>query len=109
MLDLQQSIQFDAPIVRSTIDEAFWRFHEANPHIFRHIVRLCNEARDAGFDQWSINGIFEVLRWQTALRTDEEKPKLSNSYRALYARLVMETYPHLDGFFVTKERPSLLR
>lgn len=83
----------------------FRRFHEENPHVFREIVRLCRRAKERGHDRWSINGIFEVLRWQ-AIETDEEKPTLNNNYRAFYARLVMDRCPDLAGFFEIRERTA---
>lgn len=92
------------PVSPAGIDADFERFHEANPHVYREIVGLCRKAKSRGLDHWSINGIFEVLRWKTAIKTDEEAPRLNNNYRALYARLVMKECPDLEGFFETRER-----
>ena len=86
-----------------TIEQAFDRFHEANPHIYEAIVELALQAKGRGFDCWSINGIFEVLRWNVSMHTDEEAPRLSNNYRSRYARLVMRRHPELDGFSTTRE------
>lgn len=103
----QRDIPFEYPASGSGIEADFRRFHEANPQVFREIVRLCRQAKGRGFDRWSINGVFEVLRWNQAIVTDEGKPKLNNNYRAFYARLVMELCPDLEGFFETRERTAV--
>lgn len=89
-----------------SIEEAFRRFHRANPGIYAMIVRLARQAKARGHGRWSINGIFEVLRWEIGVNTDEESPTLSNNYRSRYARLVMEQEPDLEGFFETRELRS---
>lgn len=103
-------VQVDLPLEYPTsgagLRADFQRFHEDNPQVFREIVRLCRQAKARGFDQWSINGVFEVLRWNAAILTDEEKPKLNNNYRAFYARLVMRECPDLRGFFQLRERTA---
>ena len=45
--------------------------------------------------------LFEVLRWNYYLNIDmgEEEFKLSNDFRAPYARLIMESEPDLNDVF----------
>lgn len=93
-------------ITTRTITERFERFHEENPHVYDEIVRLARVARSRGRDRWSINGIFEVLRWSRMV-TGGDDFKLSNDYRALYAREVMRREPDLDGFFSLRTRSTL--
>jgi hypothetical protein len=84
------------------------RFHQANPWVFNELARLALDLRARGVNQYGIAALFEVLRYQHTLRTnDGSSPfKLSNSYRAFYARDLMAAYPdRLAGFFVT--RPSV--
>lgn len=88
------------------IEDRFERFHQANPHVFREIVRLAREAKERGMRHWSINGVFEVLRWVRQVETMGDAWKLNNSFRALYARKVMDRCPDLDGFFELRRRPS---
>ncbi len=82
-----------------TIEEAFQRFHEANPHVYREIVRVARVAKGGGYDRWSIKGIYEIIRWDS-IDTDET-PKLPNNFTSRYARLVMDSEPDLAEFFVT--------
>ena len=81
----------------------FARFHRENPHVYRLLVKLCRQAQRSGRDRWSINGVFEVLRWSMMTTTGDDF-KLNNDYRADYARLVMAQEPELQGFFETRSR-----
>jgi len=74
-------------------------FHDQNPHVYRELVALCRRAEERGVPQWSINGIFEVLRWERALKTSGEVFKLNNNHRAFYARAIMRDEPGLADFF----------
>lgn len=90
----------------ATLEERFEAFHEANPQVFRLIVDKALRARRSGVRRWSMNGIFEVIRWETNVQSRGDGWKLNNSYRALYARLAMEKEPELEGFFETRIRPA---
>ncbi len=89
-----------------TIAEQFEAFHQDNPHVYLALVRLAMDLVRRGVRQYSINGLFEILRWQYALQTRGEPYRLNNNYRALYARLLMREVPALDGFFETRARRS---
>lgn len=88
-----------------TLDERFLEFHEANPDVYAELVKLCRNVKSRGRERWSINAAFEVLRY-SRLQTRGDEFKLNNSHRALYARLIMENEPDLDGFFETRERSA---
>ena len=48
--------------------------------------------------------LYEVLRWNYYLSTEgEEEFKLSNDFRAVYARKIMENEPDLADAFNTKQ------
>lgn len=94
-----QTMMFD---YSKTIQEKFERFHQENPHVYDEVVTLCRQAKRAGRNRWSINGVFEVLRWSW-METQADDFKLNNVYRARYARLVMEIEPDLKDFFTTRE------
>lgn len=87
-----------------TIEERFERFNAENSHVFWAIVELARGAKQRGMKRWSINGIFEVLRWIRAASTQGDPWVLNNDYRALYARKVMRLCPDLDGFFEVRQR-----
>ena len=85
-----------------TIEEAFWRFHEANPHVYDELVMLVRRAQRRGVRKLGIGMLFEVLRWRHALRTGGDEFKLNNNYRSYYSRLMMIREPGLEGIFETR-------
>jgi hypothetical protein len=87
-----------------TIAARFERFHADNPHVYESIVATVQRLWRRGIRRYSINGIYEVLRYQHAMQTKGDTFKLNNDFRALYARRVMEEYPQFRGFFETRER-----
>ncbi|HEY5316508.1 MAG TPA: hypothetical protein VIJ20_00910 [Solirubrobacteraceae bacterium] len=50
--------------------------------------------------------LFEVLRFETGLKTEGDPFKLNNDYRAPYARMMMEREPDLAGLFETRGDPD---
>lgn len=77
---------------RDGTEASFWKFHEANPQVYEGLVNLCRRAKSRGIRRAGIKMLFEVLRWQTALRTrDETNLKLNNNYHSRYARLIMSS------------------
>lgn len=89
----------------SELEQRFWAFHAANPHVYEEIVKRAHEwRRRHGHRKLAIATIFEVVRWFHAMETTDTEPyRLNNSYRALYARLVMEREPDLAGVFETRQ------
>jgi hypothetical protein len=89
------------------VADRFRRFHEANPHVYRELVRLARALKVRGFGHAGMKSLFEQLRWQWAWRTKgQERYKLNNNYTAHYARLIMKREPDLEGFFRTRERST---
>lgn len=89
------------------IDElkrAWWQFHKENTHVYDMVERFTFEAIESGREHYSINSIFERIRWHTDIETQDEREfKLSNNHRAYYARYFMHLHPEYKGFFRTKE------
>jgi hypothetical protein len=85
-------------------EQRFEAFHRMNPHVYGHIVEIALDLKGRGFTKGGMKMVFERLRWLYAIQTVGEEYKLNNNYTAYYARLVMETVPSLDGFFVTRLR-----
>lgn len=82
----------------------WWQFHRANPHVYDLVERFTFDAIRSGRETYSINSIFERIRWHTDIDTQDEREfKLSNNHRAYYARLFMHLHPEHKGFFRTKE------
>ena len=87
-----------------TISERFRSFHELNPHVYESLVGMAMRLRRNGRLKWGLKGLFEVLRWSQAIATQGDEYRLNNNYTALYARLIMEQEPALEGFFDVRER-----
>ncbi len=79
--------------------KTFNQYHNENPQIWREFKKLSFEAKNVkGFKNYSANGIFEVIRWNTEVSADD-KYKINNNYRGDYARKLMAEYPEFKGFF----------
>lgn len=88
-----------------SIRDKFHEFYYANPHVYWRLRELAVDLKHRGRDRYSINGLFEVLRWEHAMKTSGDTFKLNNNYRALYARALMNNEPELEGFFETRSAP----
>ena len=84
------------------------QFHNENPHVWTLFVRFTFEKIKQGFKNYSVNGIFERIRWETdeADVDGNSTFKINNNYVAWYARKFMEAYYEHDGFFRTRHRVS---
>ena len=83
------------------------RFHVEHPEVWRLFVRFTNEMIDRGFTNYSVNAVFERIRWEIDAGGDGVNAfKLNNNYRAFYSRAFMREYPQHDGFFRTREQTS---
>lgn len=89
---------------KPSIMDKFEKFHRENPHIYAALRLMSIQLEEAGFQRWSMKGLFEALRYQQALKTRGESFKLNNNYTALYARLLMDNEPRLEGFFEIRQR-----
>lgn len=105
MID-QLEIDFDLPKVQDdSIPARFARFHSGNPQVYDSLVTLarqfCLRRPDA---KLGIAMLYEVLRWNYYMATQSEEPyKLTNDFRACYARLIMTQEEDLAGIFQTKK------
>lgn len=89
----------------ATIQERFEAFHEANPWVFKAMVREILHARTIGFRRIGIAFITERLRWQYAETTYDGASsfKLNNDYRSRYTRMILSTFPDLSNFITRRE------
>lgn len=87
-----------------TIEQRFWDFHDANPHVYGELVKLARRARSRGHHRMGIEMLFAIVRWRRMMRTADPSSgfKLNDHYTSRYARLIMEQEPDLDGFFETR-------
>lgn len=87
------------------LNSRFIRFHANNPHVYRNLAILARKFRERRPDAVvGISMLYEVLRWNYYMETDSsEEYKLSNDFRAAYARLLMRQEKDLDGIFKCKK------
>ena len=85
------------------IEDQFKQFDSSNPHVYETFKRFAYEVLDSGRKKYSANGIFERMRWHTEIETRGDPFKLSNNYRAYYARKLMDEFPEFSEFFKTKK------
>jgi hypothetical protein len=82
-------------------------FNRENPDVWKLFSKFTFERIDRGFKNYSVNAIFERIRWEKDAGGDGVTSfKLNNNYRAFYARAFMRKYPEHDGFFRTREQVS---
>jgi hypothetical protein len=79
---------------------------EKHPQLLNTCYQLCLTAKRRGFERWSADAMFHVLRWETALTTGDLALKVNNSYSALAARDLMAMHPDLEGFFELRVRKA---
>ena len=90
------------------MNEQAEEFHKKYPRVSILFVKFTKEIIDRGYKHYSVNAIFERIRWETDVPDVNGKTqfKLSNNHRAWYARKFMETFPEYKGFFRTRPRKS---
>lgn len=85
------------------IDQRFIEFHAANPHVYRQLVGLARQWRDAGHGKCSMKMLFEVLRWDAGVRTRSvDGLKLNNDFTSRYTRVICANHPDLASLFETR-------
>lgn len=86
---------------RETLEQRFIRYHEANPTVYKRLVRMARELKARGVNHYGMAALYEVLRYEALVTTDTDALpfKLSNNHRAYYSRLIHKQEPDLNGFF----------
>jgi hypothetical protein len=103
----QVEIDFESPAARETRpDREFREFHERNPRVYATLVRLAREARARGKQRIGAKMLWERMRWELTLETDDPAFKLNNNHCSRFSRLLMQQEPDLAGIFETRELRS---
>lgn len=84
--------------------KTFEEYHAENPQVWEGFIKITQETVDKGFKNYSAKGIFEIIRWHTGIRGNDQF-KVNNNYTPHYARKAMREYSHLRGFFRTRVSP----
>ena len=66
----------------------FKLFHAENPEVWTLFKRFAFEVIRRGREHYSVNAIFERIRWHVDIETESsDELKLNNDFRAYYARM----------------------
>lgn len=95
---LQDGSPVQTGLSEASIDAAFHRFNLENPHVRILFCGFAFELLLRG-RSGSAKLIFERMRWEYLVSTTDVDFKLNNNYTSRMARLAMDTYPSLRGFF----------
>lgn len=94
------------PTIKSQKQEEFEAFHNRNKHIYKKLVEISRMAKRMGHGTYSINSLFEQLRWHYLVEHNDTQFKMNNNWRSLYARKIMANERDLNGFFVVRTLTS---
>lgn len=87
-----------------TAAELFEQFDRENPDVYDAIktraVGLCLQ----GYKRWSIEEIWNWLRWHRQCKTTGKPYALNNNYKKPYVEKLVAECPQLQSFFVRKGR-----
>ena len=82
------------------IQRDFWRFHYANPHVYRLLSFFAQQWIQTGRRKCSIRLLGERVRWELGISTNSDDEFLLNDHTlAYYSRLWMMEHPELPEFF----------
>jgi hypothetical protein len=92
---------------REEMQEQVTKFHKEHPEVWNLFVRFSKEMIGRGYKTYSVNAVFERIRWEIDSGGDGlHNFKLNNNYRAFYSRRFMRMYPKYNGFFRTRHQVS---
>lgn len=100
LIDHIESAQKGLPTLA---DIRFQKFHSENPRVYVELVQLTRQAYERGRKRIGIRMLFEVVRWNRFLQTNDHEFKLNNNYHSRYARLIMHNHPEFEGMFELRE------
>jgi hypothetical protein len=88
--------------------ERFEQFHQNNPQVYSALKSMTLEMINRGRRQIGIGMLFEVLRWNYYMATNDPNSdfKLNNNYRSHYARLLIAENPEWANMFQLREMRS---
>ncbi len=86
------------------LEDAFWRFHSENPHVYRLLVKLAREWKQTTGDKLGIAALFERARWEHRMITRGDEYVMNNNYKPFYSRLIMAQERDLRGIFNLREQ-----
>jgi len=89
---------------RAEREAAFARFHRQHPEVYERLLLMALSLKAKGVTRYGIRALWEALRYEAAIHTNEQPYKLSDHYPPFYSRLLMQREARLAGFFETRSR-----
>jgi len=86
-----------------TIAQHLRAFHAEHPYVLDELIRLTEQARDAGRTRMGIRLLWERLRWTMWIERGDGDFKLNDHLHSRYARLICERRPDLASMFELRE------
>ena len=104
MEDLNDLPLFKPTHKKSKLAQQWDECKEKQPDLLLKLAEIARKLQARGYSQYSISGLFHILRWETDETTGDLGLKVNNNHQPFAARELMETYPELKGFFKTREQ-----
>lgn len=83
------------------------QFNDEHPEVWDFFDKFTRNRIEKGFKNYSVNSIFERIRWESDLGADGKSEfKIGNNFRAFYAREWMDENPEYKGFFRIRKQTS---
>jgi len=86
-------------LLEDPLESRFRQYLYDNPTFIPRLAELAREWKARGFASISVDMLFHQLRIERWIADGNDQFKVNNSYSSRAARLLMQTYPDLDGFF----------
>ena len=93
---IKQPTLMDAP---AKADIAFLDYHHKHPEVYAAFRTLALRLYERGVTHYGAKALFEVLRYETAIKAHGEPFKLNNSHVSRYARLLAANDLRFKDFF----------
>ena len=77
----------------------FRTYHEQNPQIYELFRRYTLRCIERGFQHFSAEFVFNIIRWETPVKAGDEDFKINNNAKPFYSRLFEREFPQYEGFF----------
>lgn len=87
--------------------QKFMDFDRDNPEVYQQLKMLAFSLIDKGINRYGIAALFEVLRYHSAIETNDPDFKLNNNHKAFYARKFIADFPCYKDFFELRERKAV--
>lgn len=84
--------------------QKFKEYHKQNPHIWKLFKSYALCAINNGFKGYGSKAIFEVIRYNEAIKKGSDGFKINNNYTPDYVDMFENEYPKHKGFFKKRER-----